>query len=629
MSDPGSQYFGQPIFPTGNGGYMVRGYGFNGGYRGDLYIAKGETPPQYSKEAPVGFNDYGSGYRYQPPPPAGSQIGIGVYNGLPLNRDEKGVFYTTDANTQSRTDLGTTMPAGVQLSTYGQSLYGNGANGGAPAGGAPAGQTTYAPGAANMPPALAAALAAGQGNGPQMGTGGEFQQAVSQATSSGTVPSDALASNNSTSELLSQMQALYNDYGKYTQELLKLSEPSAEEKALSDQIRQFTTQMEQGIVHIEGQAIPTPLIGLQSQKLKENYAFKIKPLQDQLDSLVESRSSRLDAITRVMQATPTMMAMLETMSKLSQPNVLGTQVNSQTGDVYAMVQNPNGTITTQKVGNIGANKTYQQTGTYQSADGSQYFWGLKPDGTIENIRLQGGANPQEKYVSSYTYQDQNGQQWFFGLKPDGTSDNYPLQGQTASGVQNSQAYISEGSYQGADGKQYFYGVKPNGEVVSFPMSGPGNPVPGGSTQTPTGGNSGIPSGNTSAPSGNSSPPQGTGTGSILNNGSPAPNLNGNNYVSVKAPPNQALEPGMSGAAVSQLQDFLISQGYMTEAQKATGPGVYGPQTTAAVKAWQQANGVDYGSYPGYWGPKSYAAYSSRSGGSSPAPSSSSSSGRTI
>lgn len=71
-------------------------------------------------------------------------------------------------------------------------------------------------------------------------------------------------------------------------------------------------------------------------------------------------------------------------------------------------------------------------------------------------------------------------------------------------------------------------------------------------------------------------------------------------------PNTSLQPGQTGAAVSQLQQFLLSQGYLTAQQIATGPGVYGPQTTAAVKKWQQANGVDNSSGPGYWGPKSIA-----------------------
>jgi hypothetical protein len=71
-------------------------------------------------------------------------------------------------------------------------------------------------------------------------------------------------------------------------------------------------------------------------------------------------------------------------------------------------------------------------------------------------------------------------------------------------------------------------------------------------------------------------------------------------------PTSSLEPGATGAAVKQLQDYLVSQGYMTQAQVNTGYGTYGPQTTAAVAKLQQAKGVDTAGYPGYWGPRTLA-----------------------
>lgn len=78
-------------------------------------------------------------------------------------------------------------------------------------------------------------------------------------------------------------------------------------------------------------------------------------------------------------------------------------------------------------------------------------------------------------------------------------------------------------------------------------------------------------------------------------------------------PTTNLQPGQSGSEVKKLQDFLVSQGLMTPQQVASGPGMYGPQTTAAVKKWQQVNGVDAGANAGYWGPKSIAV-AGKSGG---------------
>ena len=83
-------------------------------------------------------------------------------------------------------------------------------------------------------------------------------------------------------------------------------------------------------------------------------------------------------------------------------------------------------------------------------------------------------------------------------------------------------------------------------------------------------------------------------------------------VSVTAP-TVSLQPGSTdSASVKQLQDYLVSSGFMTQAQVDTGYGTYGPQTTAAVKAYQQAKGIDNSSGPGYWGPRTIAASSEES-----------------
>jgi peptidoglycan hydrolase-like protein with peptidoglycan-binding domain len=56
-------------------------------------------------------------------------------------------------------------------------------------------------------------------------------------------------------------------------------------------------------------------------------------------------------------------------------------------------------------------------------------------------------------------------------------------------------------------------------------------------------------------------------------------------------PAAGLKYGDRNANVSALQDNLISLGLMTAAQKATGPGTFGPKTQAAVEAFQKSAGV--------------------------------------
>lgn len=86
------------------------------------------------------------------------------------------------------------------------------------------------------------------------------------------------------------------------------------------------------------------------------------------------------------------------------------------------------------------------------------------------------------------------------------------------------------------------------------------------------------------------------------NGNPQQTQQGTPTAPV-AMPDVILQPGATGNDVKKLQDFLVSQGLMTAAQVATGYGIYGPQTTAAVQVLQQKLGVDNSSGPGFFGPK--------------------------
>lgn len=84
-------------------------------------------------------------------------------------------------------------------------------------------------------------------------------------------------------------------------------------------------------------------------------------------------------------------------------------------------------------------------------------------------------------------------------------------------------------------------------------------------------------------------------------------------VSVACTFTRNLYPGMSGADVLCLQQYLNAAGFKVAETGAGSPGnetqYFGPRTQAAVQAWQDAHGVAYGAYPGYFGPISRAKFS--------------------
>lgn len=90
-------------------------------------------------------------------------------------------------------------------------------------------------------------------------------------------------------------------------------------------------------------------------------------------------------------------------------------------------------------------------------------------------------------------------------------------------------------------------------------------------------------------------------------------------------PTANLQPGSKGADVLALQNYLVQTGVATPDQFSSGPGIYGPQTTAAVAKMQQDLGLNPSTGKGSYGPQTQAAlaqkyqnlYSSQKGKEAP------------
>ena len=69
-------------------------------------------------------------------------------------------------------------------------------------------------------------------------------------------------------------------------------------------------------------------------------------------------------------------------------------------------------------------------------------------------------------------------------------------------------------------------------------------------------------------------------------------------------PTARLERGSTGSQVEMLQRALVRLGYMTQEQMNTGPGIFGPRTEAALRAFQRDHGLEV---DGIYGPRTQAA----------------------
>lgn len=79
-------------------------------------------------------------------------------------------------------------------------------------------------------------------------------------------------------------------------------------------------------------------------------------------------------------------------------------------------------------------------------------------------------------------------------------------------------------------------------------------------------------------------------------------------------PTANLRRGNRGEQVKQLQQALVRLGFMTQAQMNTGPGIFGPRTDRALRAFQQSKGLGV---DGIYGPRSQSALRSALGGTAP------------
>lgn len=193
----------------------------------------------------------------------------------------------------------------------------------------------------------------------------------------------ALGNPKTGSDILSQ---IYSQYQGFQKDYISALQQSAQEQQAQQQIDNLQQGELQGQVNIEGQRIPMPLIGGQLDEFKKQIAFQQIPLEQKLKRLTTERQGKLDSLKAQMGFGEKALDIALQLQKMSKPDVVSTQVNKDTGDVYSVVQNADGSLVTSKVGNVGATakeKNYTNTGTYRDSNNNEVFWGLTQEGKVE------------------------------------------------------------------------------------------------------------------------------------------------------------------------------------------------------------------------------------------------------
>lgn len=184
------------------------------------------------------------------------------------------------------------------------------------------------------------------------------------------------------------IQQLLKDNKELQTRYLGTLTPSAEEKTLQDELLAIKKQNQDAQMHPEAAGTPMSVVTASRSELAKEGALKESNKLTELQLAQNRRTSEGEGLAKAIAFTTENFNTLSQLQKLTKPDVLGTKVNDQTGDVYSYIQDPQtGALTTKMIGNVGAGKQFQNTGTYTNSKGQEVFYGVTPDGKIEQSVL--------------------------------------------------------------------------------------------------------------------------------------------------------------------------------------------------------------------------------------------------
>lgn len=209
------------------------------------------------------------------------------------------------------------------------------------------------------------------------------------------VSSKALGSSVRGSDIQSNLDSLVSDLRDTQKRIIDSQKISPREMELSKKVNQIDQQLynlDSDVAQkFEGSGVTQGYLDNATARARDRINRERISIASELDALVGQRKQETESGKALLEATNSNMNLLMNLQKITQPNLVNQQINKETGDIIGIVQNPDGSFSSQVLGNVGVEeaKRFSNTGIYEDATGQKIFYGLTPEGTIETQVLPG------------------------------------------------------------------------------------------------------------------------------------------------------------------------------------------------------------------------------------------------
>lgn len=213
------------------------------------------------------------------------------------------------------------------------------------------------------------------------------------------VPSEALASNASTSSIVSKQntaQTAYNDYLSQQQtlqdEILALSQPSEElTNALAD-LDKVREDRERLLDFSEDRTVDIGTIRGEQDQINRSFSRREQTAINRANLLLNQQAQRISATEKALQFNQQNLDTVLKLHEMTSPEIVGQEIDPVTGDVIAFTQNSDGSISSQTIGRISVPDPEKETVGIitNAATGQKILVSLK-DGVMISEPIEGST----------------------------------------------------------------------------------------------------------------------------------------------------------------------------------------------------------------------------------------------